>query len=313
MVQQKQVRDHQPVLLAQAIQALNIQADGFYIDATYGRGGHSAGILARLGRHGRLLAFDKDPAAIAHGQEIFAKDPRFEIRRGSFTQLHTLREEKKEQISGILFDLGVSSPQLDSAERGFSFYHDGALDMRMDPTQGMSAAEWLRAASEKEIATILRKYGEERNAKRIARKIKETPIPVRTLELAQRVVDASTPLDRTRHHPATRTFLAIRLYLNQELEELKEALFATLGLLTSGGRLVVISFHSLEDRVVKQFIQEFSRGSNIPRKLPITSERMRMSLRQLGKSVVPDSEEVKHNPRARSARLRCAEKTGVPA
>lgn len=312
-MKQETVQGHQPVLLAQAIEALNIHADQFYIDATYGCGGHSTRILEQLGPAGRLLAFDKDPVAYAHGQEQFIEDPRFEIRLGSFVQINDLQQSLQGKVAGILFDLGVSSPQLDQAERGFSFYHDGPLDMRMDPTQGMSAYEWLCSASEKEIARILREYGEERNARKIARNIKSKPIPTRTLELAQRVVEVSARRSPKDKHPATLTFLALRLYLNQELEELRKALSATIDLLATNGRLVAITFHSLEDRIVKQFIHKFSTLADVPHKLPLMNTQLNTVLRPIGRSVVPKEQEKIDNPRSRSARLRCAEKLASAA
>ncbi len=299
--------EHRPVLLAASLEGLRVAPDGFYVDCTYGRGGCSAAILERLGRGGRLLAFDKDPEACAHARARFGNDPRFEIRRGSFTRVAELSEAGMTgQVSGVCFDLGVSSPQLEDPVRGFSFMRDGPLDMRMDATVGVSAADWLNAASVGEIERVLKEYGEERQAAKIAKAISGRSSLRTTRDLANLVASASgRPSGK---HPATRTFLAIRLYLNRELEDLREALAATLSLLRRGGRLTAVSFHSLEDRIVKRFI----RDNAAPRRSRLTGQPLpggEAALRVVGKPVRPGADEIEVNPRARSALLRVAEKT----
>ncbi|MGD2084207.1 MAG: 16S rRNA (cytosine(1402)-N(4))-methyltransferase RsmH [Chromatiales bacterium] len=304
---------HESVLLREAVEALNIRSSGCYVDATFGRGGHSAAILAALGPGGRLLAIDKDPDAVEHGRERFAGDARFRIERGGFGRLGSILDRAgwRDGILGILLDLGVSSPQLDAPERGFSFLQDGPLDMRMDPAAGPSAAEWLAGAGEREIADVLRELGEERFARRIARAICEAraqaPI-TRTGRLAE-IVAAANPAWETGKHPATRSFQAIRIRVNRELEELAAALEQSLERLATGGRLVVISFHSLEDRMVKRFMRERSRGDDFPRGVPVTADRIKARMRLVGKAVHPGDAELARNPRARSAVLRAAEKT----
>ena len=296
---------HTTVLLDEAVNGLNIRPDGIYIDGTFGRGGHSRLILSQLGEEGRLLAIDRDPQAIAVAKTI--DDPRFSI-------IH--ERDLIGKIDGILLDLGVSSPQLDDAERGFSFMRDGPLDMRMDPTRGQSAAEWLQTAEEADIAWVLKTYGEERFAKRIARAIvernREQPM-TRTKELAE-VVAAATPVKDKFKHPATRTFQAVRIWVNSELEEIEQALKSSLNVLAPGGRLSIISFHSLEDRIVKRFMRENSRGPQVPAGLPMTEEQLKKlggrQLRALGK-LMPGEEEVAENPRARSSVLRIAERTNA--
>ena len=303
--------EHKPVLSDAVVSGLRIDPDGFYIDATYGRGGHSGEILRRLGREGRLLAFDKDPEACAHARAHFARDRRFEIRHGSFTRIAELSEAgMTARVAGICFDLGVSSPQLENPARGFSFLRDGPLDMRMDTTTGVDAAAWLNAAPVKEIERVLREYGEERRAAKIARKIANTVSSGSSLrttgELANLVASVSGPGPGGRD-PATRTFLATRLYLNHELEDLREALATALTALRRGGRLVVISFHSLEDRIVKRFI----RGNAAPRRSPLTGQPepgTAASLRVIGRPERAGADEIAANPRARSALLRVAEK-----
>lgn len=305
---------HTTVLLDEAVNGLNIRPDGIYIDGTFGRGGHSRLILSQLGPEGRLLAIDRDPQAIAAAAEI--TDPRFSIIHGPFSDMATyVRELGLEgQINGVLLDLGVSSPQLDDAERGFSFMRDGPLDMRMDPTRGLSAAEWLMKAEEEDIAWVLKTFGEERFAKRIARAIVERnrlePM-TRTHELATLIANAS-PFREKHKHPATRSFQAIRIYINSELEEIERALNGALEILSPEGRLSVISFHSLEDRIVKQFIRHHSRGPQVPAGIPLTEAQLRSQggrkLKALGK-MKPSSDEVSANPRARSSVLRFAERT----
>lgn len=305
-------QQHITVLLHEAVDALITDNDGIYLDGTFGRGGHSRAILARLSASGRLIAMDKDPAAAAHAREATAADDRLEFIPGSFATLGQCVQERNlnGQLSGILLDLGVSSPQLDEAERGFSFSNDGPLDMRMDPSRHPSAAEWIASAEEADIARVLREYGDERYARRIARAIvgarQEMPI-TRTQELAKIVAEAH-PAWEPHRHPATRAFLAIRLYINRELEELTEALAQGLEALQPGGRMVVISFHSLEDRIVKRFMRRQAQGEQLPRGLPITDDMVKRTMKVLGKAVRPSAEEVQHNVRARSAIMRVAEK-----
>ncbi len=302
---------HRPVLLAAVLDGLRVARDGCYVDATYGRGGHSGAILERLGPHGRLFAFDKDPEACADARARFAHDPRFEIRHGAFTRIAELSEAgMTARADGVCFDLGASSPQFDNAARGFSFMRDGPLDMRMDPGAGVAAADWLNTAPAKEIERVLKEYGEERRAAKIARKIAAAVAsgsPLRTTSaLANLVASVSGPRVAGKD-PATRTFLAFRLYLNRELEDLREALAAVPVLLRRGGRLAVISFHSLEDRIVKRFI----RAHAAPRRSPVTGQALPGAaavLRAIGKPVRADAAEVAANPRARSALLRVAEK-----
>ncbi len=305
---------HTTVLLNEAVNSLNIREDGIYIDGTFGRGGHSRLILSQLGEQGRLIAIDRDPQAIAAAAEI--TDPRFSIVHGPFSSLANYVEalELSGKIDGILLDLGVSSPQLDDAERGFSFMRDGPLDMRMDPTRGHSATEWLLKAEEADIAFVLKTYGEERFAKRIARAIvernPEQPM-TRTKELAD-VIAAATPVKDKFKHPATRSFQAIRIWINSELEEIETALKGALTVLAPEGRLSVISFNSLEDRLVKRFMRDQSRGPQVPVGIPMTETQLKAlggrQLKLLGK-MVPGDAEVAQNPRARGSVLRIAERT----
>lgn len=300
---------HQPVLLDPAIQALRIDPHAFYVDATYGRGGHSREILCHLAADGYLLAFDKDPAACRHARMQFGADARFEIRQNSFAGMQQLAGEAcMGQIAGVLFDLGVSSPQIEDPERGFSFQKKGLLDMRMNPEDGISALQWLNSASVWEIETVLRTYGEERNAAKIARAIKRSSNLRTTFDLADLVTAVSRKSKRSGKNPATRTFLALRLYINHELEDLRAALSALPALLRTGGRLAVITFHSLEDRIVKQFIQRFSSPRHPPAGLPGPDDYSQVCLKKVGRPVVAGTLEVSRNPRARSARLRIAEK-----
>ena len=307
---------HKTVLLDEAVNGLNIRPDGIYIDGTFGRGGHSRLILSQLGPQGRLIAIDRDPQAIEAANAI--DDPRFSIVHGPFSALADYVSDRDllGKIDGILLDLGVSSPQLDDAERGFSFMRDGPLDMRMDPTRGQSAAEWLLTAEESDITWVLKTYGEERFAKRIARAIvernREQPM-TRTKELAE-VVAAATPVKDKFKHPATRTFQAVRIWVNSELDEIELALKGSLDALAPGGRLSVISFHSLEDRLVKRFMREQIRGPQVPAWLPMTEAQLNKlgvrHLRALGK-LMTGEEEVAENPRARSSVLRIAERTNA--
>lgn len=294
------------------MQALGEMNDGVYLDGTFGRGGHSRAMLARLGPRGRVLAVDRDPEAVAAGRALAAEDPRFSIRRESFSALPRIAEEEGlvGRVDGLLLDLGVSSPQLDAPERGFSFGGDGPLDMRMDPDAGESAAQWLARAEERDIARVLRDYGEERFAKRIARAICRVRAsrPLRTTgELAALVEDA-VPTREPGKHPATRTFQALRIQVNGELDELRACLSRTCELLAAGGRLVVISFHSLEDRIVKRFIRDESRGAELPKGLPVRDAEIRRRLRPIGGAVHASADELARNPRARSAVLRAAER-----
>ncbi len=305
---------HTTVLLDEAVNGLNIQPDGIYIDGTFGRGGHSRLILSHLGPQGQLIAIDRDPQAIAAAAEI--TDPRFSIVHGPFSDIaEYVRDRGLEgKINGVLLDLGVSSPQLDDAERGFSFMRDGPLDMRMDPTRGLSASEWLLKADAEDIAWVLKTFGEERFAKRIAKAIvernRQQPL-TRTRELAELIANASPFRDKHKH-PATRSFQAIRIYINSELEEIERALDGTLEVLATEGRLSVISFHSLEDRIVKRFIRQHSKGPQVPAGLPLTEEQLRQhggrKLKALGK-MMPSEQEVSGNARARSSVLRFAERT----
>ena len=303
---------HQPVLLQEALEGLHIYPGGIYIDGTYGRGGHSAAILGALGTKGRLLALDKDPAAVAAAKDRFQADERFTIEQLSFASLKQLTDklDLTARINGILLDLGVSSPQLEDAKRGFSFLKEGPLDMRMDPTRGPSAAEWLADAEEREIARVLKTFGEERYARRIAKAIvysrSDKPI-VTTRQLAELIVQA-VPKRDTNKHPATRTFQAIRIAINCELDELQAVLQQSLTVLANGGRLVVISFHSLEDRIVKRFIQTHSRRATVPRGLPVLGELTAGTLRFIGRKMRASEDEYRRNPRARSAILRTAER-----
>lgn len=303
---------HQSVLFEESIAALNIVQDGVYIDGTFGRGGHSQAILNQLGANGRLFAFDKDPEAISYSQYLFKDESRFTIVQNSFAEIKQQARDWgiDRQVDGVLLDLGVSSPQLDDASRGFSFLRDGPLDMRMNPAQGASAEQWLATEKESEIARVLKTYGEERYAKRIAKAIvdegKKKRI-VSTTQLAELVARAHPAWEKHKH-PATRTFQAIRIYLNKELSDLADFLEQVLEILKPGGRLAVISFHSLEDRLVKQFIQKQARGDNFPIDLPVTSAQLNRTVKKIGKLIIPSEAEISANPRARSSRLRVAEK-----
>ena len=298
---------HTTVLLNEAVQALCIQPDKTYVDATFGRGGHSRLILSKLAAQGRLIAFDKDPDAIAQAAQI--QDARFAIRHEGFCELGQLPAHS---VAGVLMDLGVSSPQIDNPARGFSFRNDGPLDMRMDPTRGQSVREWLQEAELQQIAEVIRDYGEERFAVPIAKAIvarrQERGIPAGTLELAQLVAGAVKTREPGQD-PATRTFQAFRIFINAELEELEQALKAALHVLEPGGRLAVISFHSLEDRIVKQFIAKHSREV-FDRRAPFAPPKV-MDLRALDR-LKPSPEEVKANPRSRSAILRVAQRLPLP-
>ncbi len=308
------VRQHRPVLFDEVLAALTVRPDGIYLDGTFGRGGHASAILAQLSATGRLLATDKDPEAVRTAERLFAGDPRFSIVRGSYTVLghEAAKRGWQGKVDGILLDLGVSSPQLDDAARGFSFRAEGPLDMRMDPEVGESAADWLTHAAEAEIAAILKDYGEERYAKRIARaivKTRETEGPISTTARLAEVIAAAHPRWERDRHPATRSFQAIRIHINRELEELDAILPQVADLLAPGGRLAVISFHSLEDRRVKRFIREMERGRDeLPPDLPVRTADFKPRLRSVGKAIRASEAELQANPRARSAVLRVAEK-----
>ena len=303
--------NHYSVLLKESLDGLNIKPDGFYIDGTFGRGGHSRAILERLGPNGHLLAIDQDPEAIAYANE-YIKDPRFEIQYGSFENITEYCEARGlvGKIDGLLLDLGVSSPQLDDAERGFSFMREGPLDMRMNPEVGLSAKEWLEQVDEKTLKLVLQNYGEERFSGRIARVIKEECAKGTlntTLDLAELVKKASPKVDKNKH-PATRTFQAIRIAVNRELDVLKNVLEASMKVLAPEGRLSVISFHSLEDRIAKVFIRDQSKIKDLFPDSPILIEVVEPILRRVGKPIFPSKEECQVNPRSRSAVLRVAEK-----
>ncbi len=305
---------HITVLLEEAVAALSPRADGCYVDGTFGRGGHSRLILERIGPGGRLLGFDKDPLAIATGNTLAAEDGRFVVVQRSFAELADELAVRglADQVSGILLDLGVSSPQLDDAERGFSFLNDGPLDMRMDPSRGVSAAQFIATADEDEIARVFKEYGEERFAKRMARAVvarrQEQPFE-RTADLAQ-VLTVANPAWEKGKNPATRAFQGLRIHVNNELGDLERGLDAALESLEVGGRLVVISFHSLEDRIVKQFMRKHAKGEmdKLPRDLPIIPKAFEPRLKLIGKPQFASEAELKANPRSRSAVMRVAEK-----
>lgn len=294
------------------MEAMNLRQDGIYLDATFGRGGHSAAILERLGTGGRLLAMDRDPEAIAAAREMAAKDSRLEVIDRRFGELRSELAERglEGAIDGILFDLGLSSPQVDDSNRGFSFSGDGPLDMRMDPRTGISAAEWINKAPERELADVIFRYGEERHSRRIAARIinERKSEPITTTGRLAAIVSAALPRRERHKHPATRAFQGIRIRINEELDELHKGLAGALEVLRAGGLLAVISFHSLEDRIVKRFIADQSRGDDFPRDLPVTKSQLRARIRPIGKSRRATASEVARNPRARSAILRVAEK-----
>ena len=301
-------REHLPVLLEEVIGALMVSPHGAYVDGTFGRGGHSTRILEALSAQGSLMALDHDPSAAESAFQLAKHDQRFSFKAANFRALS--QHIELGSLQGVLLDLGVSSPQLDDPERGFSFSHDGPLDMRMNPDEGRSAAEWLAEAPASEIATVLRELGEERFARRIANAIvaarSEQPLR-RTGQLAE-VVSAANPKWEKHKHPATRSFQAIRLHVNGELDALRDALQAILLALAPGGRMVVISFHSLEDRIVKRFIRAAVRGPQLPPGVPIRHAEYPGLVRQIGKAVMPTPAEVSQNPRARSAVMRIAER-----
>jgi 16S rRNA (cytosine1402-N4)-methyltransferase len=304
---------HISVLLAESISGLAIKPEGTYIDCTFGRGGHSGLILDNLGPNGRLIAIDRDITAIEAAKK-YAADKRFIIEHHGFADLQMIVEkhELTEKIDGILLDLGVSSPQLDEAERGFSFMKDGPLDMRMDTTRGQTAAEWIAVADVEDITWVLRTFGEEKHAWRIANAIvdeREETALTRTGQLAQ-LIKKTAPQREMKKHPATRSFQAIRIYINSELEQIEKVLSASLSVLATDGRLVVISFHSLEDRLVKQFMKKHSQGRKVPRGLPISEEELNKgkNLSLIGRRLKPSKDEVEENVRSRSSVLRVAQR-----
>ncbi|WP_339664905.1 16S rRNA (cytosine(1402)-N(4))-methyltransferase RsmH [uncultured Pseudomonas sp.] len=303
---------HVSVLLNEALEGLAIKPDGLYIDGTFGRGGHSRALLSGLAPGGRLIGFDKDPEAIRAGNELAAIDGRFVVVQRSFADMAQELKDKglHGKVDGVLLDLGVSSPQLDDPERGFSFLHDGPLDMRMNPGMGQSAADWVNSASESDIATVLKEYGEERFSKRMARAVvtrREQQAFTRTGDLAAVLKEANPAWEKGKH-PATRAFQGIRIFINRELDDLADGLRAALECLAPGGRLVVISFHSLEDRLVKQFMRREAKGAPLPRDLPIRDIDIPVSVNLVGKAIKPTAAEIAANPRSRSAVLRIAEK-----
>jgi 16S rRNA (cytosine1402-N4)-methyltransferase len=306
------VAEHSTVLLKEAVDGVAIDADGLYIDGTFGRGGHTAELLSRLSEKGSVIAIDKDLDAIAAGQARFAEEDRLTLVHASFAELAEIVKQagKHGEVAGVLLDLGVSSPQLDVAERGFSFLRDGPLDMRMDTSKGLSAAEWLASADEQDIAKVIKEYGEERFARRMAaaivRERAEKPIE-RTVQLAKILADAHPAWERGKH-PATKAFQAIRIFINRELADLEDLLQQVIDSLTVGGRLVVISFHSLEDRRVKRFIRDQERGIKLPKNIPIPDVDRGVRLVKVGKAIKPAAIEVENNVRSRSAVMRIAER-----
>ena len=310
--------EHITVLLHEAVNGLALKENGIYIDGTFGRGGHSRFILSQLSSNGRLIAVDRDPRAIAEAHKI--QDLRFQIEHNSFSHIPEICDKLNlvGKIDGILLDLGVSSPQLDEAERGFSFMKDGPLDMRMDTTQGLSAEEWLKQVSIEDLTWVLKTFGEERFAKRIATAIVDfnksavknsTEFLSRTSQLAE-LISQAVPFKDKHKHPATRSFQAIRIFINSELDELESLLNSALDMLAPEGRLSIISFHSLEDRMVKHFMKKQSKGEDIPKGLPLREDQIQRNqkLRIIGKAIQPSDEEIQANPRSRSAILRVAER-----
>ncbi|MDA9569813.1 16S rRNA (cytosine(1402)-N(4))-methyltransferase RsmH [Porticoccaceae bacterium] len=306
------VTEHSTVLLHEAIDALVVDPDGLYVDGTFGRGGHTAELLSRLSVKGSVIAIDKDLEAIASGNARFADDDRLSLVHGTFADLTHIVEQAGMQgnVSGVLLDLGVSSPQLDQADRGFSFMRDGPLDMRMDTSKGLSAADWIASADEQEIAKVIKEYGEEKFARRMAaaivRERAESPIE-RTVQLAKILAEAHPAWERGKH-PATKAFQAIRIFINRELADLEDLLEQVIDSLAIGGHLVVISFHSLEDRRVKRFIRDQHRGIKLPKNLPIPDVDRGVRLIKVGKAIKPSESEVENNVRSRSAVMRIAER-----
>ncbi len=303
---------HRPVLVSEVLAALAVRPDGCYVDATFGRGGHAAAILERLGPTGSLLALDRDPAAAEWARAEFCNEPRFQFVQSRFSELASIVTERRlcGRVDGVLLDLGVSSPQLDDPERGFSFSRNGALDMRMDPTSGSSATDWLNRIGEMELERILAEFGEERFHRRIARAIvaARRRAPITTTARLAEIVSLAIPTRQPGKHPATRVFQAVRIAVNDELNELRAVLPQTTQILAPGGRLAVIAFHSLEDRMVKRFMRERARGQELPLDLPVVGIPEGISLRLIGRPSRPADPEVMANPRARSAVLRVAER-----
>jgi len=304
--------NHQSVLLEEALESLNIRPSGIYIDATFGRGGHSRAILSRLNEKGRLIALDQDPEAVAYGREQFADEPRLTLEHCNFNQVASVVEKLglTGKIDGILMDLGVSSPQLDDAGRGFSFLRSGPLDMRMDTTQGETARQWLARVKPADLINVLKRYGEEKFARRIAtaiverraeREIKDTG------DLAE-IISNAIPVKEKHKHPATRSFQAIRIFINAELQSIEQGLKDAVSVLAKGGRLSVISFHSLEDRIVKRFMRDISSRPKLPAGLPVMEADIEVPYRLVSKPIVAGAKELQVNPRARSARLRVLER-----
>jgi len=303
---------HRPVLLEETVNALAIKADGFYLDGTFGRGGHSAEILAQLGDAGHLLAMDQDPLAIEEAREKFAGDTRFEIVRENFENMQSVVASRQmmQKVNGVLLDIGVSSPQLDDASRGFSFIKPGPLDMRMNPDAGQSAAQWLASVEEYDLTTVLMHFGEEKFARRIANAIVETRKETEindTVQLAN-IIEAAIPVKPKNKHAATKSFQAIRIHINRELEVLENALQSGLNVLAVGGRLAVISFHSLEDRMVKRYFRKMSQGPQIPKDIPVLAKDLEQPFKLIGKAIKPSKQEVQENPRSRSSVLRVIER-----
>lgn len=307
---------HIPVLKREVLSALNIQLGGTYLDATLGRAGHARAIADRIGDDGVLIGIDRDPRAIEVAKQTFTNDARVQVLQGEFSRMSELLREFTQirKVDGILMDLGVSSPQLDQAERGFSFMRDGDLDMRMDPSQGESAAQWLARVDESDLVKVLFELGEEKFARRIAKAIvltrEQTKIDS-TLQLAN-IIEQSIPKKDQHKHPATRTFQAIRLYINQELTQVSDALPQAVQLLNQGGRLAVISFHSLEDRIVKRFMRQLATPNLPPKNIPVSEDAYRTPLKAIGRAIKPSQQEISVNPRSRSSVLRVAERTDVP-
>ena len=302
---------HQTVLLREAVDALVTLPDGFYVDGTFGRGGHSRYLLQKLNNSGRVLGVDKDQEAGMAAQALAENESRFQFFHGSFAELPgQLKGMGVDAVDGILLDLGVSSPQLDDGDRGFSFMRDGPLDMRMDTTRGETASQWLSRANLEDITGVLREYGEERFARRIATAIiaARAVSPIETTSQLANMVSEAHPRWEKHRHPATRSFQAIRIKINRELEDLQEFLSVALGMLRVGGRLVVISFHSLEDRLVKRYMRDMARGDALPRGVPVTDSELNRRMRLIGRSVKASADEVAVNVRARSAVMRVAEK-----
>lgn len=304
--------NHQSVLLEEALESLNIRPSGIYIDATFGRGGHSRAILQQLNDEGRLIAFDQDPEAVEFAKQLFADEPRFTIEHCNFNQVADVIERYglTGKIDGVLMDLGVSSPHLDDAERGFSFMRSGPLDMRMDTSRGETAAQWLARVKTADLINVLKRYGEEKFAKRIATAIVDARAEreiTETGDLAE-IISNAIPVKEKHKHPATRSFQAIRIYINQELQAIEQGLKGAVSVLAKGGRLAVISFHSLEDRIVKRFMRDISSRPKLPAGLPVMEADIEVPFRLVSKPIVAGAEELDVNPRSRSARLRVLEK-----